>query len=137
MPGHTWEHKEYVTRIPSRPISSASRWDAQSSQLRTSFPVAASSTDRHLQEVVEDNGGAESKAAAVNGAHDGIDHMRGRLKDVGPHVVEQMGQGILTAQSCHSKRHVLHHRCRRLPMHLPPRSRPQSAKSTKRNLSDT
>ena len=74
----------------------------------------------HLEEVVEDDGRAQGEAAAVDGAHDGVDDVGGHLKDVGPHVVEQVRQGILAAQPRHSQRHVLHNRRRRLPVHLQP-----------------
>ena len=66
-------------------------------------------TGAHLQQVVEDDGGAQSQAAAVHGALDGIDHVRARLKDVWPHIVEQVRQSVLAAHARHAQRHVLHH----------------------------
>ena len=63
----------------------------------------------HLQQVVEDDGRAESKAAAIDSALDCVDHVRARLKDVWPHVVQQVCQSVLAAHASHAQRHVLHH----------------------------
>mmetsp|Transcript_9557 Transcript_9557/g.28759 ORF Transcript_9557/g.28759 Transcript_9557/m.28759 type:complete len:603 (-) Transcript_9557:2583-4391(-) len=62
-----------------------------------------------LQGVAQDDGGAKCKSAAVNGAIDGIDYVGAGLKDIGPHVVEQVHQRILAPQPCDTEGHVLHH----------------------------
>ena len=43
--------------------------------------------------------------------------MRRRLKDVGPDVVEEVSEGVLTAEAVHAQRHVLDGRHGRLSVH--------------------
>lgn len=52
----------------------------------------------HLQGVAHDDGGAQRKATAVNGAHHCVHQVRRRLEDVGPHEVQQVHQRVLAAQ---------------------------------------
>ena len=70
--------------------------------------------DPHLQGVVEDNGRPKGKAAAIDGTHNSIDNMWTGLKDVRPHIVQQVCESILAAHPCNAKAHMLHNACCRL-----------------------
>ena len=130
----------------------------------------------HLQQVVEDDGGAQRHAAAVNRARGGLQQKQGGqvrwrqedqstskssvlgtmscgrqhtpalppspspstcthppstctapsphlhdvwagLKDVGEHIIQQVGQRVLAPQPRHAQRHVLHHGAGGLAVH--------------------
>ena len=66
---------------------------------------------------MQHDAGPQRHPAAVNGPHHTIDEVRAVLKHVGPHVVEQVGECVLTAQPCDAKSQVLHHSSSSLPVH--------------------
>ena len=65
-------------------------------------------TDKHLERVLQEHPRTKSHSKALDGEHEGLDHVRRRLEDVGPHVIQQVGERVLTRQASHTERQVGH-----------------------------
>eukprot|EP00053_Salpingoeca_punica_P017422 m.167819 g.167819 ORF g.167819 m.167819 type:complete len:1096 (+) comp17202_c1_seq2:150-3437(+) len=90
-------------------------------QVVVDLPVHLADLARRVEEtlqcVVEHRVGTQSHAQAVDGVHHGVDHVRRRLKDVGPHVVEQVREGVLASKAKDAEGHVLDGGAGRLAVH--------------------
>ena len=71
---------------------------------------------QHLARRAEDVAGARRADATLDRLHDGVDHVRRRLEDVGPHEVEQVEHRVLDAEADGAERHVLDGGARGLPV---------------------
>lgn len=74
----------------------------------------------NLKDVLEHADRAEGDPHAVGAVEKGLHQVRARLENVGPHIVQQVVQGVLAPEPVHAQRHVLDGRYRRLPVHQIP-----------------
>mmetsp|Transcript_67790 Transcript_67790/g.141343 ORF Transcript_67790/g.141343 Transcript_67790/m.141343 type:complete len:562 (-) Transcript_67790:1430-3115(-) len=77
----------------------------------------AGGVEEALEGVLQHAAGAERDAHGLDGVHDGVDHVRALLEDVGPHEVEQVCKRVLAPEPKHAERQVLDDGGGRLPVH--------------------
>mmetsp|Transcript_146 Transcript_146/g.351 ORF Transcript_146/g.351 Transcript_146/m.351 type:complete len:636 (+) Transcript_146:233-2140(+) len=90
-------------------------------QVVVHLPVGLAHLPRRVEETLQrvrhDNARPQRQTAPVDRAHDAVDKVRADLKNVGPHVVEQVRDGVFAAEASNTERNVRAHRRRGLPVH--------------------